>query len=129
MFSITTEPQTWGKKPSFVRVHSRVFPGFSQTNRPEPARKVIQDDKVTQTNLYEGPVMFFLASPMSFSNTTEPQTWEKIHHLFVFIAEFSLVLVNQIDMIQLEKLFKMIKSLTRSYIKDLTNFWPLLSRF
>ena len=34
-------------------------PCFCQTNRPEPARKVVQDDKVTETNLYEGPGMIF----------------------------------------------------------------------
>ena len=48
-----------GKSTSFLRVHSRRFPVFSPTNRPEPARKVVQDDKVTHTNLYEGPGMIF----------------------------------------------------------------------
>ncbi len=44
-----------GKSTSFLSVHNRVFPLFRQINRPEPARKVIQDDEVTHTNLYEGP--------------------------------------------------------------------------
>ena len=48
-----------GKNTSFLRVHRRVFPGFCQTNRLEPARKVVQNDKVTQINLYEGPDMIF----------------------------------------------------------------------
>ena len=58
-FWTTTEPETWGKVPYFL-VHIAVFsPYFCQTNRPEPARKVIQNDKVTHTNLYEGPGMIF----------------------------------------------------------------------
>ena len=49
-----------GKSTSILSVLRRVFRCFfSQNNRPEPARKVVQDDKVTHTNLYEGPGMIF----------------------------------------------------------------------
>ena len=48
-----------GKNLSFRSVHSRVFSGFCQTNRLEPARKVVQDVEITHTNLYEGPNMIF----------------------------------------------------------------------
>ena len=72
-----------GKNTSFLCVHSRVSHGFSQTNRPEPARKVVQDDKFTHTNLYEGTGMIFSASLISFLTTTEPQTWENTSFLSV----------------------------------------------
>ena len=48
-----------GKSASFLSVHSRVFPYFCQTNRTEPARKVVQNDKVTHTYIYELPDMIF----------------------------------------------------------------------
>ena len=41
-----------GKEVPYFLVFIAVFPPcFCQTNRPEPARKVIQNDKVSHTNL------------------------------------------------------------------------------
>ena len=50
---------------------------------------------------------------------TELQKWEKVPHFLVYIAEFSLVFVKQIDLNRLEKLFRMIKVLISTYMKDL----------
>jgi hypothetical protein len=46
-----------GKSTSFLSAHRRILPLFCPTILPEPAKKVVQDDKVTHTNLYEGSVM------------------------------------------------------------------------
>ena len=48
-----------GKIILFLSVHNRVLPLFCHTILPEPARKAVQDDEVTHTNLYEGPDMIF----------------------------------------------------------------------
>jgi hypothetical protein len=48
-----------GKSTSFLSAHRRVLPLFCHTILPEPAREVVQDDKITHTNLYEGPGMIF----------------------------------------------------------------------
>ena len=65
------------------------YPCFCQTNGSELARKVIQDDEVTHTNLYEGPGMIFQPLFISFSTITELQTWGKVPHFLVYITVFS----------------------------------------
>ena len=48
----------------------------------------------------------------------------KIRHFLGNIAEFSVILVNQIDLNRLEKLFRNIKSLKATYKNDLA--WILV---
>ena len=48
-----------GKSNLFLCVIAGFSLVFVEKNRSEPARKIVQDDKDTYTNLYEGPGMIF----------------------------------------------------------------------
>ena len=107
-FWTTTEPETWGKVPYFLVFIAVFSPCFCQTNRPEPARKVVQDDKVTHTNLYEGPSMIFLPLLYHFGLLQSFRDGEGTSFFSVHSRVFPLFFVKQIDLNRLEKLFRMI---------------------
>ena len=110
----------YGKNTSFLSVHSRVFPGFSQTNGAEPARKVVQDNKVININLNEGTGMIFQPLLSRFRLLQSLRHGKNTSFLSVHNRVSPFVFVKQIDLNRQEKLFRMIKSLIPTYMKDLT---------